>query len=186
MTISRIPQFVQYVGMIAILAGINVAGCQRSPEATAATPAPSTPPVHALDASAIKDSAAVAATSLKVTVELSPTVAKKAAPDDVVYIFARAAQGPRMPLAIVRKQVKDLPTTIVLDESQGMSPEMKLSNVPEIIVVARVSKSGKANAQDGDLEGVSAPVMSGTKAISISIDKVLTGQKAPMAPHGHP
>ena len=185
MRVFRIPQAAMYVGMIAVIAGITASGCQRSPDATAATPVANTPPMHVLETTGIKNSSTAAGTALKVTVSLSPKVAKKAAPADVVFIFARATSGPRMPLAIVRKQVKDLPTTVVLDDSQSMNPQVKLSSAPEVIVVARVSKSGMADVQDGDLEGVSAPVASGTKAVSISIDKVLTGQKGPVAPHGY-
>ncbi len=111
--------------------------------------------------------------ALKVSVSLSPEMAKKAKPDDVVFIFARAAQGPRMPLAVARKLVKDLPLTVMLDDSLSMTPEMKMSNVSEVIVVARVSKSGQAIAQAGDLEGVSEPVKIGTKAISVNIAKVV-------------
>ena len=185
MRVSRIPQAAMYVNMIAVIAGITASGCQRSPDATAATPAANTAPMHAVETSSIKDSAASAASALKVTVSLSPKLVKKAAPNDVVFIFARATSGPRIPLAIVRTHVKDLPTTVVLDDSQGMNPQVKLSNVPEVIVVARVTKSGMADVQDGDLEGVSAPVVSGTKAVSINIDKVLTRQKTPMAPHGY-
>jgi cytochrome c-type biogenesis protein CcmH len=172
--------------MIAVMAGIAAGGCQRGPEATAAAPAATTPPVHAPETAAIKDSAAAAASALTVTVSLSPALVGKATPDDVVFIFARPASGPRMPLAIVRKQVRDLPVTVVLDDSQGMSPQMKLSTAPEVVVVARVTKSGMADARDGDLEGVSAPVTSGARAIAISIDKVLSGQKAPGMPPGHP
>ncbi|MHB1141884.1 MAG: c-type cytochrome biogenesis protein CcmI/CycH [Sulfuricaulis sp.] len=186
MTISRFPRAARYLGMIAVIAGIGISGCQRAPEATAAAPMTNAPAMHAPEATAIKDSAAAAATALRVTVSLSPALAGKAAPDDVVFIFARPATGPRMPLAIVRKQVRDLPVTVALDDSQGMSPQMKLSTAPEVVVVARVTKSGMADARDGDLEGVSAPVASGTRAISISIDKVLSGQKAPGMPQGHP
>lgn len=185
MTITSFSRATLYAGMIGVIAGITLTGCQRSPEVTAATPASNTMPVHALETTDIKDFAAAAATAIKVTVSLSPALAKKAAPDDTVFIFARATSGPRMPLAIVRKQVKDLPTTVTLDDSQGMNPQMKLSTAPEVTVVARVTKSGMADVQEGDLEGVSAPVPSGTKAVLISIDKVLTGQKAPMAPHGY-
>ncbi|WP_148665022.1 hypothetical protein [Sulfuricaulis limicola] len=186
MTIFRYPRAAQYLGMIAVITGIGVSACQRSPEATAAAPMANTPPMHATETTDIKDSAATAATSLKVTVSLSPALARKAAPDDVVFIFARPTSGPRMPLALVRKQVKDLPVTVVLDDSQGMSSAMRLSSAPEVIVVARVTKSGMADASDGDLEGVSGPVANGTKAVSISIDKVLTGQKGPRMPQGHP
>ena len=162
MTISRFQRTACFIGTIAVVAAITVTAWQRDSEA-----APSA------DAAAMP--AAKAGASLKVTVSLSPALAKQAAPNDVVFIFARAAHGPRMPLAIVRKQVKDLPATVVLDDSQGMSPQMNLSSVPEVIVVARVSKSGMATAQAGDLEGVSQPLKNGTKAIALSIANVVTG-----------
>jgi cytochrome c-type biogenesis protein CcmH len=176
MIISRLQLTSRFIGTIAIIAAITVTGWHQSSEAAPLADTAITP--------AAKKSSTHAGASLKVAVSLSPAVAKQAAPDDVVFIFARAVQGPRMPLAIVRKQVKDLPTTIVLEDSQGMSPEMKLSSAPEVIVVARVSKSGMANAQNGDLEGVSAPVKNGTKAIAISIANVVTGQKESGAAHG--
>jgi len=178
MTITRFQLATRFIGMIAVIAAITVTGWQRSAEAA---PVADTATVPAAKKSSTKTGA-----TLKVAVSLSPAVAKQAAPDDVVFVFARAVNGPRMPLAIVRKQVKDLPATIVLEDSQGMSPEMTLSSVPEVIVVARVSKSGMANAQNGDLEGVSAPVKKGTKSISISIANVVTGQKDMMLPHGKP
>ena len=182
MTISSFPRAARYLGFFAVIAGFMMTGCQRGTEATAAAPVANAPAVQAPVTSDIKNSTAAAGTALSVTVSLSPEVAAKAAPNDVVFIFARAATGPRMPLAIVRKQVKDLPATVVLDDTQGMSPMMKLSTAPEVVVVARVSKSGMADARDGDLEGISAPVSSGTRAISISIATVLTGQKGSASP----
>jgi cytochrome c-type biogenesis protein CcmH len=178
MTITRFQLATRFIGMIAVIAAITVTGWQRSAEAAPVADTTTMP--------AAKKSSTKAGATLKVAVSLSPAVAKQAAPDDVVFVFARAVNGPRMPLAIVRKQVKDLPATIVLEDSQGMSPEMTLSSVPEVIVVARVSKSGMANAQNGDLEGMSAPVKKGTKSISISIANVVTGQKDMMLPHGKP
>jgi cytochrome c-type biogenesis protein CcmH len=106
-------------------------------------------------------------------VNLSPALKAKAAPNDVVYIFARAAEGPRMPLAIVKIQVKDLPTKFVLDDAMAMSPNFKLSAFPEVVVGARVSKSGVANPTSGDLEGLSKPVKVGTRDISVTIDSVI-------------
>jgi cytochrome c-type biogenesis protein CcmH len=178
MTITRFQLATRFIGMIAVIAAITVTGWQRSAEAAPVADTATVP--------AAKKSSTKAGATLKVAVSLSPAMAKQAAPDDVVFVFARAVNGPRMPLAIVRKQVKDLPATIVLEDSQGMSPEMTLSSVPEVIVVARVSKSGMANAQNGDLEGMSAPVKKGTKSISISIANVVTGQKDMMLPHGKP
>lgn len=89
---------------------------------------------------------------ISVTVNIDPALIKDASPNDLVYIFARAYQGPPMPLAVVRKQVKDLPLEVVLDDSMAMMPTMKLSSFKQVEIVARVSKSGSAKAVSGDLE----------------------------------
>ena len=104
-------------------------------------------------------------------VRLASALENKPAPDDTLFVYARAVQGPKMPLAMLRVQVKDLPVSFSLDDSMAMTPQMKLSNFPEVVIVARVSKSGGAVAQPGDLEGVSAPVKLGTKNISVEISK---------------
>ena len=180
MTITRFQLATRFIGMIAVIAAITVIGWQRNSEAAPVADTATMP--------AAKKSSTKTGASIKVTVSLSPAVAKQAAPNDVVYVFARAVSGPRMPLAIVRAQVKDLPATIVLQDSQGtgqgMGQGMTLSSAPEVIVVARVSKSGMANAQNGDLEGMSAPVKKGTKAVAISIANVVTGQKDMGSLHG--
>jgi cytochrome c-type biogenesis protein CcmH len=88
-----------------------------------------------------------------------------------VFIFARAAQGPRMPLAIVRKQVRDLPVSVSLDDSLAMSPAMVLSKFTEVSVGARVSRSGNAMPQSGDLQGSKSPVVVGKDSnVEITID----------------
>ncbi len=88
-----------------------------------------------------------------------------------MFIFARAVQGPRMPLAIVRKQVKDLPVTVTLDDSLAMSPAMTLSKFGQVTVGARVSPSGNAMPQSGDLEGSKSPVsVGGSETVAITID----------------
>ena len=91
--------------------------------------------------------------SVSVHVSLDPSLASRAQPSDAVFIFARAAEGPPVPLAIVRKQVRDLPLTVTLDNSMSMVPNMSLSNFPEVIVGARVSKSGNATPSSGDFQG---------------------------------
>ena len=106
-------------------------------------------------------------------IRLAPALKERAGPDDTVFIFARAAQGPRMPLAVLRKQVRDLPVTFQLDDSMAMNPTLKLSSVPQVVVTARVSRSGGAMPQSGDLQGESAPVAPGAKAVSITIDQVV-------------
>jgi cytochrome c-type biogenesis protein CcmH len=111
--------------------------------------------------------------SIAGTVSLAPALAAKVTPTDTVYIFARAAEGPKMPLAIIRKQVKDLPIPFSLDDSMAMAPNFALSNFPSVVVGARVSKSGSATPQTGDLEGLSAAVKIGATGLSIVIDRAL-------------
>ena len=106
-------------------------------------------------------------------VSLSPALLAKAAPDDFVFILARAAEGPKMPLAALRKQVKDLPMAFTLDDSMAMQPEMKLSAFNKVVVLARVSKSGSPVAQPGDLEGSAGIVTPGSKGLNITIDTVV-------------
>ena len=109
--------------------------------------------------------------SLTVQVTLDPNVAAAATPEDTVFIFARAAQGPRMPLAIVRTQVKDLPATVTLDDSMAMTPQMVLSNFDQVMVGARVSKTGNAMPVSGDLQGSVSPVdTQSSEMIQVTID----------------
>ena len=112
--------------------------------------------------------AAVAAT-VSGTVRLSPGIAAKASPDDTVFIFARPAEGPRMPLAVMRKRVRDLPTAFTLDDSMAMTPAAKLSNHAQVVVGARVSRSGNPAAQPGDFEGLSTQVRPGATGIAVVI-----------------
>jgi len=121
-------------------------------------------------APAKKSGPVTANTAVSGLVRLTPALAAKAAPDDTVFIFARAAQGPRMPLAVMRKRVRDLPTAFTLDDSMAMTPAMKLSGQQQVVVGARVSKSGTPTPQPGDLEGLSAPVKPGAAGIAVVID----------------
>jgi cytochrome c-type biogenesis protein CcmH len=104
------------------------------------------------------------------TVSLAPGLAGKAAPGDTVFIFARAAEGPRMPLAILRKKVSDLPVAFTLDDSSAMSPAARLSGTLQVIIGARISKSGDAMPQPGDLQGLSKPVNNAVKDVALVID----------------
>jgi cytochrome c-type biogenesis protein CcmH len=106
-------------------------------------------------------------------VDLSPALKAQVAPTDTVFVFARAAEGPRMPLAILRRQVKDLPVEFALDDSMAMAPNMKLSSFAEVVVGARVSRSGNAAPQSGDLEGLSRPVKVGASGVAVVIDNTL-------------
>ena len=121
----------------------------------------------------IATSAHAASTSVSGKVSLSPALASKVSLTDTVFVLARAAQGPRMPLAVFRKQVKDLPLDFTLDDSMAMNPMLKLSGFDQVIVAARVSKSGGAMSQPGDFEGLSAAVKPGISNLNIVIDTVV-------------
>ena len=104
------------------------------------------------------------------SVAIAPDLAKGLAPADTVFIFARAAEGPRMPLAMLTRQVKDLPMEFVLDDASSMIAGRKLSDAQRVVLVARVSRTGAAEPQPGDVEGTSAPVAIGTHGVHLRID----------------
>ncbi|HXZ54077.1 MAG TPA: c-type cytochrome biogenesis protein CcmI [Burkholderiales bacterium] len=106
-------------------------------------------------------------------VKLDPRLAGKVAPEDTVFIFARAAEGPRMPLAILRKQVRDLPLRFSLDDSMAMAPQMRISAFPQVVVGARVSKTATATPSPGDLQGQSPVVKVGATNVAVTIDSEL-------------
>ncbi len=120
-----------------------------------------------------RKSAAAGGGRVSGSVRLAPELAARVAPGDTVFIFARAAEGPRMPLAILRKQAAELPAKFVLDDSMAMSPGMNISGFERIVIGARVSKTASANPQSGDLEGLSAPVKTGAAGVAVVIDKVI-------------
>ena len=111
------------------------------------------------------------------TVRLAPALAAKAAPTDTVFIFARPVDGPRMPLAVQRKRVRDLPAQFALDDSMAMTPAAKLSNHAQVVIGARISKSGNPVAQPGDLEGYSAPAKVGSTGVAVTIDREINAAK---------
>ncbi|MDX1432649.1 MAG: c-type cytochrome biogenesis protein CcmI [Gammaproteobacteria bacterium] len=98
------------------------------------------------------------AASLEVTVRIDERLADRVSDDDVVFVFARAVDGPPMPLAVARTRVGELPATIRLDDDDAMAPGMRLSAFARVVVGARVSRSGEARAASGDLQGLSAAV----------------------------
>ena len=104
-------------------------------------------------------------------VTIAPSLASKGAPTDTLFVFARETNGPPMPVAIVRATTKDLPFNFRLDDSVSMMPSRKLSGVGTVVIVARLSKSGQAMPQSGDLEGMSQPVSPGAEGVAIVIDR---------------
>jgi cytochrome c-type biogenesis protein CcmH len=144
-----------------------------APSATVPMPAAASKAAPA--ASAPKTEAPVAAGGGNVagTVTLAGELAGKAGPNDAIFVMARPADGSKMPIAITRAQVKDLPLKFTLDDSASMSPQTKISGFNEVIVAARVSKSGSAMPTAGDFEGTSKPVKVGSSGVAITIDRVI-------------
>ncbi len=141
------------------------------PGVTAATPASSAPAPAPSAAPAPSDSSA--APGIDVDVSLDAALADKAAPGDVLFVFARAQAGPPVPLAIARLSAGQLPTRVRLDTSMGMVAGVSLEQFPTVVIGARISKSGNAQASPGDLEGFSEAVewrSAGT--VSVDIDQI--------------
>ncbi|MGY6216205.1 c-type cytochrome biogenesis protein CcmI [Methylolobus aquaticus] len=134
-------------------------------QAEAAAPSSNAPAVAPQPASGAR---------IAVHVTLSPALKSRAAPDDSVFVFARASEGPPMPLAVVRRQVRDLPLEVTLDDSMAMMAGRKLSSFERIVIGARISKSGKPTPSPGDLQGLSAPLPSNTTTVqSIEIHEIV-------------
>ena len=108
------------------------------------------------------------------SVAIAPALAGRASPGDTVFIFARAVAGSRVPLAVLRKQLRDLPLDFRLDDSMAMTSAAKLSNAKQVVVGVRVSKSGNAIAAAGDLVGESGPIALGARGIKIEVANVVS------------
>ena len=122
-------------------------------------------------ASPAGDGSVAAVVSGRVT--LADDLVAKAPPDAIVYIFARPAEGSRMPVALMRTHVRDLPADFSLDDSSAMVPEVRLSQVRTVVIGARISRRGDVTPQPGDMQGWSAPVPLGTRGIHLEISEVL-------------
>lgn len=123
--------------------------------------------------SAVAEAEAPVAAGLTVSVSLARGV--QAEPQDTVFVYARAWQGPKMPLAIRRMTVAELPAEVVLDESMAMAPGMTIASFPQLEVVARVSKSGAPEAQSGDWQGSLGPIVLAELkgSLSLTVDQQL-------------
>lgn len=117
-----------------------------------------------------KDAAKSAITG---TVRLAPALASQVSANDTLFIFARPTDGSRMPVAILRLSPAQLPYAFRLDDSLAMTPSNKLSDQRQVLVGARISKSGNATPRAGDLQGSSAPVAPGTQGLVLTIDQVV-------------
>lgn len=151
------------LGVLALL--LIIAGCSRNEETGGST---STLPGDAAGTRAVE-----------VHVKLDPTLAEKVSPDDKVFVFARAARGSQAPLAVVQKQVRDLPAAVLLDDSKAMTSEGRMSAFPELVFGARVSRSGDARPTAGDLEGMTSPVRADeTRSVEVTIAREIVERPA--------
>ncbi len=150
----------------------------RQKAAAAGKPLPGAAPI-ARAAPPAKIAQAPAATgastgkALTGSVSIAPSVASKMKPSDTLFVFARAENGPRMPLAVVRTTAASLPLKFSLDDSMAMAPMARLSGASAVRIEARVSRSGNALPQSGDLLGTSAVVKPDAHDVNIVIDKVV-------------
>ena len=119
-------------------------------------------------AKASPDSASVTG-SVSVASSIAPKVDRSAA----LFIFARAVNGPRMPLAVIRGTAGELPRDFTLDDSLAMAPTMKISGADAVRIEARISRSGTAQPQSGDLFGTSAVVKPGARGVKVVVDQVV-------------
>jgi cytochrome c-type biogenesis protein CcmH len=116
--------------------------------------------------------AAADSTRIIVNVSLDPKLKAKVLPGDTLFVFAKAASGPPMPLAIARLTAAQLPTSVTLTDAMSMMPNLTLSKFPQVVLGARISKSGNAVAQSGDFQTLSAAVSnSRTEPIQLTIDR---------------
>ena len=145
-----------------------------APEAVAAPTAPTTTPAPTTTA-APSAAAPVSATSAGISgrVEIDPRLAAKLAPADTLFIYARNAEGSRMPLAILRGTASELPKSFTLTDAMAMTPAQTISLAKSVVVEARISKAGNAVPQPGDLRGTSAPILPGAANVRIVIDQVV-------------
>lgn len=120
-----------------------------------------------------KNAAVTAVTAVTGTVSLDPKVAAQASPGDTVFILARPAGGARMPIAVARTTVSQLPYNFTLDDSMAMAPGATISSQSQLVIVARVSKAGSAAPRKGDIEGTSAPVAPGASGLKIVLSRVI-------------
>ena len=116
---------------------------------------------------------AAAGKSISGILSISPQLAAKAGSNDAVFLFAQAPQGPPVPLAVQRTTAGQLPYRFTLDDSMAMNGADKLSNHAEVVITARLSKSGQAMPQSGDLQGRVGPVKLGRQDVGVAIDSVI-------------
>lgn len=153
----------------------RIAGAEAQLGGAAAVPVGQSPPPPAAASQTVPETAAApAAARLQVQVSVAPELQDRVAPNDTVFVYARAPAGPPMPVAAVRLQASQLPLTVMLDDATSLMPGARLSQFPEVRVEARLSKGGTAAAAPGDLRGeVSGVKVASPETVAVVINAVL-------------
>ena len=106
-------------------------------------------------------------------VALAPALKSRVEPDDWLIIEARLLDGPRAPVALIKRRASELPLDFTLDASTATNPTLRLSPSMPLVVSARVSRSGLAAPGPGDLQGTSQPVAVGARDVLIEINDTI-------------
>ena len=174
---QAVEQAIEQVQQVALAKGVRLAGESTGAAAagsgTPATPAAQAPGTVPAKGAAPAGPVATATASISGEVTLAPELMRQAKPDETVFIFARAVDGPPLPLAVIRTTVKELPLRFTLDDSMSMAPTARLSMHKQVVVSARVSRSGQAMPQPGDLIGTVQPVTVGATGVQVRIADVV-------------
>ena len=154
-----------------------VANAAPPPTAPLATPAPASAsnPLPPPTATATTATTATMGASVTGKIMLAPDVAAKLSVGDTLFVFARAKEGPRMPLAVMRipaPKANEFPVAFNLTDAMAMAPGMNLSSFPQVVIEARISKSGNAQLQPGDISGISDAVKTSARDVMVTLSKV--------------
>jgi cytochrome c-type biogenesis protein CcmH len=107
------------------------------------------------------------------TVRLAQKLREQLSPGDTLFVYARAAEGPQVPLAVLKRKAGELPLEFALNDSMAMAPGMNVSAFSRVVITARVSRSGNAKPESGDLQGASKPVANDARGVVVEINEVV-------------
>ena len=167
------PEIAQIDSVVAQIEGTAPAAKAGGAVSAPKNPPPAVGPKAAGPAPSASGGAASTAGAVEGRVEFDPKLASRVSPGDTVFIFARDPDGSRMPLAAIKLAAGDLPKDFLLTDAMAMSASAVISAAKRVVIEARITKSGQATPQSGDLAGTSAPVAPGARKVRVVIDKII-------------